>query len=85
MCCYGIGLAWVLLSTSAFVGALSSIPGTIQIEDFDTGGEGVAYHDTTSTNLGGQCRPTEGVDIAASATASNGYLVGWTVSSEWLH
>ena len=33
----------------------------IQAENFDTGGEGVAYHDTDTANSGGQYRATEGV------------------------
>ncbi|OQW96253.1 MAG: hypothetical protein BWK77_05670, partial [Verrucomicrobia bacterium A1] len=65
------------------VGGLA-VPGTIQIENFDAGGEGVAYHDTTVANEGGAYRPTERVDIAASTGASNGYLVGWTKLGEWL-
>ncbi|MDO8686315.1 MAG: hypothetical protein Q7J78_06575 [Clostridiales bacterium] len=36
--------------------------GTIQAENFDNGGEGVAYHDSDATNSGGQYRST-GVDI----------------------
>ena len=30
------------------------IPGIIEAEDFDLGGEGVAYHDIESVNNGGQ-------------------------------
>ena len=33
-----------------------AIPGTIQAEDFDAGGEGVGYHDTTPGNQGGVYR-----------------------------
>ncbi len=32
----------------------AAVPGTIQAEDYDNGGEGVAYHDTTAANSGGQ-------------------------------
>ncbi|HIH03765.1 MAG TPA: DUF2341 domain-containing protein [Methanoregulaceae archaeon] len=54
-----------------------------EAEDFDTGGEGVAYHDTTATNLGGAYRKTEGVDIEFFQ-AENGYNVGWIRDGEWL-
>ena len=27
------------------------IPGTIQAEDYDAGGEGISYHDTTAGNI----------------------------------
>ena len=57
------------------------IPGTIQAENYDVGGEGVAYHDTDAVNEGNVYR-TDGVDITGDTT--NGYKVGWTVAGEWL-
>src|SRR5689334_23968636 len=39
-----------------------SVPGTIQLENYDTGGEGAAYHDTTPANEGGAYR-SDAVDI----------------------
>ena len=60
------------------------LPGVVQVEKFDAGGEGLAYHETTPLNQGGQLRLHEGVDIAAHAAASNGYVVGWTQPGEWL-
>ena len=52
----------------------SSLPGTIQAENFDNGGEGVAYHDTTSGNAGGAFRST---DVDIEAASGGGYDVGW--------
>src|SRR5438552_2565558 len=49
--------------STPFTGVPYPIPGTIEAENFDKGGEGVAYHDTDAANLGGQYRTTEGVDI----------------------
>ena len=41
-----------LFSTQApFTGSPITIPGTIQAENYDNGGEGVAYHDTTKGKL----------------------------------
>lgn len=56
------------------------VPGVIEAEDFDRGGEGVAYHDTTPQNLGGAYRSTA-VDIEAST--EHGYDIGWIESGEW--
>ena len=39
-----------------------SVPGRIEAEDYDLGGEGVAYHDTTPGNAGGAYRADD-VDI----------------------
>ncbi|MFH1319389.1 MAG: carbohydrate-binding protein, partial [Bacteroidota bacterium] len=69
---------------SPYGGTPRSIPGTIQAEDFDSGGEGIAYHDLESSNIGGQYRPTEGVDLETTADTGTGYNVGWIQSGEWL-
>jgi hypothetical protein len=59
------------------------LPGTIQVEDFDEGGEGIAYHDHSSPNSGGQYRQT-GVDIERTADTGGGYNAGWVGAGEWL-
>ena len=69
-------------TSSPYSGSPAAIPGTIEAENFDNGGEGVAYHDTTSGNSGGQYRSTD-VDIEASS--EGGYDVGWTAAGEWLN
>jgi len=56
----------------------------IQAEDYDIGGEGVAYHDVTTTNSGGVYRPAEAVDLEATSDSGGGYNVGWVTSGEWL-
>ncbi len=63
---------------------LTGTPLRVQAEDFDTGGEGVAYHDLTSTNLGGQYRASEAVDIEVTTDPGGGYAVGGTAAGEWL-
>jgi hypothetical protein len=60
-----------------------SIPGRVEAEDYDIGGEGLAYHDTTLGNLGGQYRG-EDVDIKPSNDSDSGYAVGWLDAGEWL-
>ena len=60
----------------------NAIPGRIEAEDYDLGGEGVAYHDTTPGNAGGLYR-TDDVDVERFA-AEGSPSVGWIRSSEWL-
>ena len=55
----------------------------IEAENFDTGGEGVAYHDADAANNGGQYR-SEAVDIEASTDLGGGYNVGWIAAGEWI-
>ncbi len=65
-----------------YSGTPAVIPGTIEAENYDTGGQGTAYHDNDATNNGGQYRPNEGVDI--ETCAEGGFNVGWTNNGEWL-
>jgi hypothetical protein len=64
------------------LGMPHQIPSRIEAEDFDLGGEGVAYHDTTTSNDGGQYRPDEGVDIEYNPTEQS-YNIGWVFPGEW--
>jgi endonuclease/exonuclease/phosphatase (EEP) superfamily protein YafD len=68
-------------SPSPFGGSPATVPGTVQAEGFDNGGEGVAYHDTDAPNSGGIYRST-GVDIAWASGGTG--LVGWVAAGEWL-
>jgi endoglucanase len=69
---------------SPYGGTAWPIPGTIQAENFDLGGEGIAYHDSDATNNGAQYRLSDGVDIEATTDAGGGYDVGWTYPGEWM-
>ncbi|ACL17370.1 PKD domain-containing protein [Methanosphaerula palustris] len=71
----------VTVTGSAFDG-LHTIPGTLQAEDYDLGGEGVAYHDTTPGNEGGVYRHDD-VDIEQLDTDGSPN-VGWIRAGEWL-
>ncbi len=61
-----------------------AVPGLIEIENYDIGGQGVAYNDTTAANQGGAYRLSEGVDIAAMAGMGNGHVLGWSPAGEWM-
>jgi hypothetical protein len=71
-------------TTSTFVNNILTGTLRIEAEDFDTGGQGVAYTDTTGTNEGGYYRPDEAVDILIAGDTGGGYAVGWTEDGEWL-
>jgi hypothetical protein len=57
------------------------IPGTIEVENFDNGGEGVAFHDNDAINSGGQGRTALGVDT--ENCSEGGLNIGWTNTGEW--
>jgi endonuclease/exonuclease/phosphatase family metal-dependent hydrolase len=80
-----LNLNWIAASSGGsastpFGGAPMPIPGWIQAADFDNGGPGVAYFDTTPGNLGGAYRATD-VDIEY---APGGYAIDWVDAGEWL-
>ena len=69
---------------SPYGGTPWPIPGKIEAENYDLGGEGVAYHDSDAGNTGGQYR-SDNVDVRAVVSdAGGGYQVGWTVAGEYL-
>jgi hypothetical protein len=74
--------AIALAATTPFGGTPVALPGTIQAANFDEGGEGVAYHDTTSGNTGGAYRAT---DVDLQASSEGGYNIGWIGAGEWVN
>ncbi|MDB5256777.1 MAG: Carbohydrate binding family 6 [Chitinophagaceae bacterium] len=69
---------------SPYSGSPISVPGKIEAENYDLGGEGLAYHDLEVANQGGAYR-TEGVDVQATTDAGGGYNVGYTADGEWMN
>lgn len=67
-----------------FLGNPFVFPTRVQAEDYDSGGEGVAYHDVDATNNGSQYRTTGGVDIEACGDAGGGFNVGWVNPGEYM-
>jgi hypothetical protein len=73
--------ATIIGSSRAFGGNAWTIPGIIEAENFDLGGEGVGYHDTTRDNRGRQYRKKEGVDIWRTRDTT---FTGANLTGEWL-
>jgi hypothetical protein len=71
--------------TQSAYGSGQSIPGTIQSENYDNGGEGVAFHDTSAANEGGAMRTGTGdsVDVEVTGDTGGGYDIGWTNPGEY--
>lgn len=67
---------------AAYNGTPQTIPGTVEVEDYDNGGEGVAYQDNDAANQGGGYRLNEGVDIGGGP--NNGFVLGYVGSGEWI-
>ncbi len=69
--------------STPFSGTPIAVPGLIEAENFDNGGQGIAYNDTTPGNAGGSYRATD-VDVEPCADVNGGYNIGHIVAGEWL-
>ncbi len=59
----------------------ASGPTKVEAENYDLGGEGLAYHDI---NNGGQTSyRSDNIGVYAGGNASNSYAVGWVQPGEW--
>jgi beta-glucanase (GH16 family)/regulation of enolase protein 1 (concanavalin A-like superfamily) len=68
-----------------YLGSPVSLPGTIQAENFDLGGEGVAFHETTGGNQGGYAYRTDQANSGNVDIANNcNVCVNYVAPSEWL-
>jgi beta-xylosidase len=66
-------------------GTIHAIPGRIEAEYYDLGGEGVAYHEAnTSGNEGGAILRSDEVDIETTQDATGAYNVSYILNGEWL-
>lgn len=61
----------------------ASLPGKIQLQNYDRGGEQVAYHMLTPGNAGGLFREDD-VNISLSTDAGGGYQLSDIRGGEWL-
>jgi len=62
------------------------LSGTLRIEaeNFDNGGQGIAYCNTNGSNAGGKYRTNETVGIETTSDTGGGYDVSWTMAGDWL-
>ena len=65
-----------------FGGTPAAIPGTVQAENYDTGGQGVAYNVSTVNGTGNNYR-SDGVDLEATTDTGGGFNLGWTTGGQW--
>jgi beta-glucosidase len=71
-----------------FSGTPAAVPGTVQVANYDTGGQGVAYNVTSVNGSADSYRP-DGVDLEDTAdtqdtsAAGGAYDMGWTTAGQW--
>jgi len=83
----GWNINWISFTAASsgeapYGGMAAPIPGTVQAENYDTGGQGVAY-DVSSTNGSANSYRSDGIDLEVTTDTGGGYDLGWTTSSQW--
>jgi hypothetical protein len=75
------GKSEILTPQTPYRGAASLLPGKIEAEEYDIGGQTISFLDLDTANQGSFFR-NDDVDI--DTTKDGGYCIGWTESGEWL-
>jgi len=71
---------------SPYTGKPVQLPGSVEAENYDLGGNNTAYYDLDpAVNQGASYRPDEGVDIEPCTDINGGYNVGWIETGEWIN
>jgi hypothetical protein len=70
------------ISEGPYGGTAAAVPGTIQAENYDTGGQGVGY-DVNSVNGTGNGYRADGVDLESTSDSGGGDDLGWTSAGQW--
>ncbi|WP_190276679.1 carbohydrate-binding protein [Catenulispora acidiphila] len=69
-------------NSGPYGGTPAAVPGTVQAENYDTGGQGSAYN-VAAVNGSANTYRSDGVDLEATTDTGGGYDVGWTASGQW--
>lgn len=72
---------FVCAARAPFNGNPAEIPGTIEVEEFDKGCDGIAFHDSDNKNEGDANIQEGGVDVVSGG---DNYAIGYTATDEWL-
>lgn len=74
-------VAFSVTNRTTYLSSRFAIPGLIEAEDYDAGGEGITYHDTTPGNSKGKYRQD---DVDLNNFSSGGYYITDVVAGEWV-
>jgi alpha-L-arabinofuranosidase len=72
----------VTVPQTPYLGTPMSIPGTIEAENYDFGGQGVSFNDNTTKDGDASLRPTDNVDLGGGPNGAT--VVGWFEAGEWM-
>ena len=70
-------------SEGPYAGSATAVPGTIQAENYDTGGQGIGYN-ANSVNGTDDGYRSDGVNLETTSDTGGGNDVGWSSQGQWL-
>ncbi|MGD0940213.1 MAG: carbohydrate-binding protein [Terracidiphilus sp.] len=79
---WNIDTASFALANAPYGGTPAAVPGTVNAENYDTGGQGIAYN-VTSTNGTDNAYRSDGVDLETATAPATGNDLGWTATGQW--
>ena len=79
-----VNLSFFGTPDAPFGGTPAPIPGTVQAENYDTGGQGVAYN-VNSINGTDNGYRSDGVDLEVCSDTGGGVDVGWENPGQWFN
>jgi Carbohydrate binding module (family 6)/Secretion system C-terminal sorting domain len=72
----------MIVPQAPYLGAPTTIPGTIEAENYDFGGQGVSFNDNTTKDGTTTLRPDDKVDLGGGPNGIT--VVGWFDAGEWM-
>ena len=77
-------VSFALEGEAPYGGTPPAIPGTVLAENYDTGGQGIAY-DVSSVNGTANSYRSDGVDLETASSPATGNDLGWTTTGQWFN
>jgi hypothetical protein len=72
----------VTVPQAPFLGTPTNIPGTVEAENYDFGGQGVSYNDNNTKDGTTTLRPEDNVDLGGGPNGAT--VVGWFDAGDWM-
>jgi alpha-L-arabinofuranosidase len=72
----------VTVPQSPYLGTPAAIPGVIEAENYDFGGQGVSFNDNNTKDGTVSLRPNDNVDLGGGPNGAT--VVGWFDAGEWM-
>jgi hypothetical protein len=69
-------------TSAPYGGTPAAVPGTVQAENYDTGGQGIGYS-VNSVNGTDNGYRSDGVDLEVTSDTGGGVDLGWTSANQW--